>query len=394
MYFEIDAEVLSPLVTKASKVSSQSSVNRICQYVKLAVEGSTFKVSAMNDFVYYEGTGMPRSVTSQGQALTEVSDLVSVVKTRSEGVPIVFELDSEAGFLNISQGEFFAKLPIYTGSDFPAITVPDQLSYEIELEPAILQYLDHCSSVIDTKTEGPYKGVLLDFESDCVFRICGFSKSLLTVFSMDVEKHGGFRTVLAPDSLPIISDLPIESLRLGFDLQGNMAYFLAPSCFVRVSFVEDKYPLGYLDMLGLAEYQSGVYSALSKEKELVPLRLMQFQTDTFLDVTRSVASVLSKFDVGVALQLIGKLDDGTRVVELRALNRLTKAKAVERLAATSEETEQIQLGLHLSRVKEVVSKFSSANFELWFSGPTGHIVLVDPADRRFVAVGIPVKIDL
>jgi DNA polymerase III sliding clamp (beta) subunit (PCNA family) len=400
MNFSVDPDIINPLLQVCSKISNPKGFKPIYGYTKIVVgSDNVLTLSVFDSYVQFTGRIEVASVREPGEAIVECDRLTNVFKTRIGGFNSEVKIDDN--FLLIKQGEFRGKLPLYKKEEFPEFDFGIEIDYSIDLTPSLVSNLSRCSQAVDTKSkDNPFHGLLLDFESTKILHVCGFSNSLVYMHVMKVPEHGGFRCVMAPSCFPLLSSYNADvKTVLGFDLEKNRAVFSNPLMKFKVGFVEDKYPQGYVDMLGLQEMAAGNYymnkvETVEGQRKIVSKTLrkfIQFKTSEFLGVLESAASVLGDEDNAVVLNRSeGTSDHG--IAEFSGYNRLNGAKASEKMLVTDNLENSLTIGLHAERIRATVSKFRSESFKMFVHDALSPVVLVEDGSSDFCAISMPLRI--
>jgi len=391
MHLLVDPDSLSSVLKICNRISDAKGFQPIYGYVKIeADEDGVLSFSVLDSYVRFIGRAEASEVKIPGIAVVETDRLVSIFKTRLGGHDT--ELKIQDNFLEIKQGEFRARLPLYQRNEFPEFDLELVSSYSIEVTPSLLVNLSRCADAVDTKGLGndSFQGLLIDFEDTNKLWICGFSNSLVHVYNTDVEEHGGFRCVLAPSCLPILSYFSADvKTDIHFDLEHNKAVFQNPIISMSISFVEDKYPKDYVKLLGLKNMSKGEFCR-SDNQEL--LKFIEMNTSDFLYALESASSVLGTEDKAIEFRREDKLDDGRGIVEMVGLNRMTQAKASEKILVLDELDYKLTLGLHSEKVESTISKFQSEKFKFFVGDAQTPIIVVEEGVPDFVAVTLPLRV--
>jgi len=405
MRISVMPDVLRPQLTRCARIASHDGGNKaaglkpIYGYVHMnAGEGSMITLRVQDPHVFFEARLLAETNEEQGDALVECDRLLSILKTRVDGHALQFWTEGE--FLNVKQGEFRAKLPLLKGESIPPMPSPDKpYDFSFDYEPRMLAATNKCGSVIeDEKSDSPFKGLLFDMTEEKTFRIAGFSQALLHVARFDLPETGGFRVALASRALPLFDSLAgTLPMKLSFDRLNAKVICASSESSMCVKCVEDTYPKGYVEFLGLHKMTQGEYplTKLDKDGKIVsetPRRTLKFRREEFINALTSAACVLGKEDNAVELVAKQKLPTGQYVIELLGLNRFTKAKASEKVLAEANLEASVAIGVHYAKMRECLRLFGADNFDMHVNGPADPIVLVEEGTKEMVSFSVPLRI--
>jgi DNA polymerase III sliding clamp (beta) subunit (PCNA family) len=405
MKIAVMPDVLKPQLLRCAKIASHDGGNKaaglkpIYGYVHVsASEGNLITLRVQDPHVFFEARLLADSIEELGDALVECDKLASVLKTRLDGHTIQFNTDGE--FLNVKQGEFRAKLPLLKGEAIPPLPDPDKpYDFTLDFEPKMLSAVNKCGTVIeDEKADTQFKGLLLDMTEEKTLRIAGFSQALLHVARFDIPETGGFRLALAQRALPLLDSLAgTLPMKLAFDRINSKVICSSSDSSMSIKCVEDSYPKGYVNFLGLHKMGQGIYPLTKIDKdgkitEETPRKMVKFRREEFINALGSAACVLGKEDNAIEIAVKNKLPTGQFVVELIGLNRFTKAKASEKVLAESSLEIALTIGVHYQKMREALRLFGSDNFEMWVLGAADPIVLVDEGTKDMISFSVPLRI--
>jgi DNA polymerase III sliding clamp (beta) subunit (PCNA family) len=406
MRCSIMPDVLRPQLARCGRIASFEGGNKaaglkpVYGYVSIHAGdlGNLITLRVQDPHVFFEGRLLSIIVEEPGEALVECDRLLSILKTRLDGHPITFS--SEGEFLLIKQGEFRAKLPLLKGETIPPLPTPDKpYDFTIDFEPRMLAAVNRCGTVIeDEKSDTQFKGLLLDLTEEKTFRIAGFSQALLHLARFDIPETGGFRMSIAPRSLPLFDSLAgTLPMKLSFDRVNNKVICASSESSMSIKCTEDTYPKGYINFLGVHKMAEGQYpiTKLNKDgliQEETSRKVMKFRREEFINALGSAACVLGKEDSAVELTVKQKLPDGSFVVEMAGLNRFTKARASEKVLATSNIEAALSIGVHYQKMREALKTFGTDNFDMYVLGPADPIVLVEEGTKEALSFSIPLRI--
>jgi len=397
MHFSVDPDAIGPMLRVCNKISDAKGFRPIYGYVRMeATEQGVLSLSVLDSYVNFTGNVEVSSVQKAGVVIVETDRLVSIFKTRVGGHDV--ELEESSEFLTIKQGEFRARLPLFRREAFPEFSlITFTPSYRLEVTPTLLANLSRCAEAVDAGPKDPFQGMLLDFETPNMLWVCGFSNALVHVHNSSVREHGGFRCVLAPSCLPILGMYSADvRTELVFDLEHNRAVFVNPVMTMSVTFVEDKYPRGYISFLGLQEMAQGRFFqnkvAGGQIVESLPKSPIEFRTAEFLGALESAASVLGSEDKAIEFRREERLSDGRGVAELIGVNRMTQAKASEKILSTDNLQMKLVVGIHTDKVSSTLRKFQSETFKFFVFDALSPIVLVEDGVPDFAAVTLPLRV--
>jgi hypothetical protein len=405
MRLAVMPDVLRPQLLRCGKIASHEGGNKaaglkpIYGYVHInAGEGSMVTLRVQDPSVFFEARLLADACEETGDALVECDRLLSVLKTRVDGHPI--QIWTEAEFLHFKQGEFRAKLPLLKGESIPPLPPPDKpYDFTLDFEPRMLSAMNRCGTTVeDERADAQFKGLLLDLTEEKTLRIAGFSQALLHVARFDLPDTGGFRMALAPRALPLFESLSgTLPMKLSFDRVNSKVICSSSDSSIVVRCLEDTYPKGYIEFLGIHKMIDSVFplTKLDKDGKIVSettRKILKFHRDTFINAMGAAACVLGKEDNAVELCVKNKTATGEYIIEMIGLNRFTKARSVDKLLADSDLDTTLSIGLHHQKVRECLRLFGSDRFQMHVVGSTDFIALIEEGNKDFASFSVPLKI--
>jgi len=381
----------------ASLDSKSAALKPIYGYVQISTLGSMVTLRVHDPFVHFETRLLADTSTEDGDVEVECDRFYQVMKTRVEGQPV--HLWTEGEFLFVKQGEFRAQIPTLKLEAFPKFEFSGKSDFEFDYEPSMLSATNRCGSVIeDDRGDAQFKGLLFDLTEEKTLRIAGFSQALLHVARFATQETGGFRASFAQKALPLLESLSSGlPMRLSFDKEGQRFVLTSSEFSLSVRCIEDTYPEGYVSFLGLHKMSDAVYPVTKLDKsgqivEEIPRKFLKFRRQDFLASLGSAACVLSKEDNAIQLSVKQKLQSGQYLVELSGFNRLTKAKAQEKILSESNLDSSFSIGLHYGKVRECLKLFDADVFVMYVHTASDPVVLVEEGHKEFVSLSVPLRI--
>jgi DNA polymerase III sliding clamp (beta) subunit (PCNA family) len=401
MNFTINPEVITPVLKLCAKISNPNGFKPVFGYIKiLADKNKVVTLSVMDSSIQFSGRVEASDVLKPGEAIVEADRFFHIFKTRVGGSKV--EVKKEENFLTFKQKEFRAKLSLLKDDEFPEFNFNINHSYSMEISAELLRNISRCASVVDSKSKGKFNGLLFDFGRKNELWVCGFSDHLVYVFKTGVEKHGGFRCVLDSSCLSLLSSyVGNSSVRLFLDLNKSRAVFSNDTMSMMVSFMEDKYPHGYVEFLGLNDMDNGKFwmnklgprddAGNIKIIESIQREIIEFDRENFIRALVSAASVL---DGGGIVEMIREeaTSKGDGIAEFVGYNHKTNAKASEKILSKDNLKEKFSIGLSSEKVLSVVSSFSSDIFRIHVLDAKQPIVIVEDKEPNFVAISLSMVI--
>src|SRR5579872_6426972 len=393
-------EVIRPQLSRCAKIASfdsKGNLKPVYGYVSITTTGNMVNLRVQDAHVHFEANLLADSTEQDGTALVECDKFLSILKTRLDGHPVQLSIENE--FLLLKQGEFRAKLPQLKGESIPPLP-PQEKPYDfvIDFEPKMWSATNRCGVVVeDEKSDSPFKGLLFDFQEEKTIRIAGFSQALLHVARFDLPETGGFRVSVAQRVLPLFDSLSGNlPMKLAFDRHNMRVVCTSSENSVSVRCVEDTYPKGYVELLGLHKMQQGVFpiTKLTKEGKIaeeIPRKQLKFRREEFMQALGSAACILGREDNAVEVIIKNKTATGQYVVEMVGLNRFTKAKATEKILAESNLDSTLSIGIHHQKVREALRLMQSDFFTAHVGGPADVIVLTEEGNIDLVSFSVPLR---
>jgi hypothetical protein len=397
---EVLPESLNDVAQHAIGVSRPKGVRPVYSYVRVAAADGHVVVSAVNEEVAFEGRADASDIGAPGSAVVDAKRLGAVLKCLVNGDPAHLEL--KEGFLHVKQHTFRAKLPHYGAEAFPELELPSAPNAELAIDAQTAHGIHRVVACTEKERNGPYVGVLFDFEQPGLMRICGIGQFAVHFYQvpLDAGSVSGKRFALsrAVTSFPDTGD----PLTLVIDEKGA-AIFESPRFRLRVPFVADTFPAKYVELLGVDELAAGRFwaresrmdaknpSAPAPGAERQPRWWAQYDRVDFADAFSACCSVLDDTEALVNLDLCEYSQDDQGVIGrtvLEGQNPRTQAKATKAVVGRAQGNQSsIKLRMHRDPTLASLRLVEANAVRFWFHDQA--LVLItemheDPSDHHFV----------
>ena len=396
MKFSILPELLRPHVNRCERIvksDMRSPMRAIHACIEIRATPTQLEFRAQDPSICYRGVELVGGVEDSGVVLVDCAQFGHVLKTRFDSVPMHVWVERES--LHIKQGEFRCKLPLLRTEEMQPVDFSGPFEFEARLSYEHIADILRCGSSIDD--DSSCQGLLLDFTGENIFRIVGISQSVLQVASHDLPHEKAMRRSMAPIALGVLAAFPSAGCKLGIDESGEKIFFVSEEVSLRVSTVEDTYPIGYHKYLGLHKWPEKVFPIvkMNKNGEVAsekPRSFLTFNRDDTLAAISAVASVLIKGDALVTMTVGQKAGDRL-VAEFAAENKIASAKASEKVLVGSSDLENVlEIGLPHQKILQCLKSYKADTFTMQLGGAGDTILLLEEGREHMTSFYVPLRV--
>lgn len=372
--------------TKVAAKDGKAAVRAVYACIELSAGDGVLSLRVMDEHLCFV-SAVSCETKEVGTVLVDCNRLAAILAVRSDGV--AFQIWNEGTFLHIKQGEFKAKIPLLRNETMPACDFSGPFDVDMTLSEEMLHGLRRCRRTVEE--DSVFAGLLLDFSEAGTLRVAAFTRALLQVAHFDVQGVSSARVVLAPRCIPLLESMDKAAFRFSYSKAQAQAYFFTATFAVRIACVDDKFPAGYAQVLGLHKWRSGDFpvpltnnvGAIVSEHTRSQL---VFNRRELLAAMECAATALGKDEQIIEMKVGQCLSDGSVVVEFIGSNTTTKAHATEKVLAKGEIPAAISLGLNYPCMRDALRHLDDDELVLHIGRKEDAIVITENAYKHIVAI--------
>jgi len=370
MKFQVLQERLSQTLNVAGRFVSSRAQLPVLSNIYLAAKQNKIVVSATNLEMSFS-TSIGAKVESPGEITVPARVIVDLISAAPSG-PLDIEADKEQ--LTLESGSFASRVNSMNAGDFP--TVAQKLSESsFDIESGMFKQLlsKVLFAVSSDETRPVLNGVLFAFDKKIQELVAtdGFRLSRLTL-SIKTNLTGKF--VVPKNILAEVVKIAGESEKIGisFDPKDNLVVFVIGSTILSSRIIEGAFPDYDKIIPKSLDYNIDVdKSELSQSLKAVSVFARDSSNLVKLNLTEKSLTLTSESN-----------QSGSGQVNVDVKVRHDKTKFKDMLIA-----------FNYKYISDFINSISSESMEIGLIGPDSPGVFIDPQDKDFLHLIMPVKIE-